>query len=188
MTAGRSRTAADAAVASARCVLFAYHEMGYACMEALLALGAPIAALFTHQDDPGEEIWWRSCAELCARAIRFRFIHREKIGAGWIAQVAALQPAIIYSFYYRNLLPTAVTAIGADWRLQSARLDAAEVSRPRAGQLDAGQRRARGRRDAASYGGARRRRRYRGAARGRDHDDDTALTLYRKLVPLGAPI
>ena len=50
--------------ARARCVLFAYHEMGYACMEALLAMGAPIAALFTHQDDSHEEIWWRSCADL----------------------------------------------------------------------------------------------------------------------------
>ena len=52
---------------SAVCVLFAYHEMGYACMEALLKMGAPIAALFTHRDDPHEEIWWRSCAELAAR-------------------------------------------------------------------------------------------------------------------------
>jgi methionyl-tRNA formyltransferase len=40
--------------------------MGYACIEALLALGAPIIALFTHRDDPGEEIWWRSCAHLAA--------------------------------------------------------------------------------------------------------------------------
>ena len=59
------RTSIDRArIASAPCVLFAYHEMGYACMQALLAMGAPIAALFTHEDDPHEEIWWRSCAEL----------------------------------------------------------------------------------------------------------------------------
>src|SRR6266849_2536651 len=44
-----SRESAGAAQArSARCVLFAYHEMGYACFEALLEMGAPIAALFTH--------------------------------------------------------------------------------------------------------------------------------------------
>jgi methionyl-tRNA formyltransferase len=53
-------------VKSARCVVFAYHEMGYACMAALLKMGAPIAALFTHRDDSHEEIWWRSCAELAA--------------------------------------------------------------------------------------------------------------------------
>ena len=31
-------------------------------MDALLKMGAPIAALVTHRDDPHEEIWWRSCA------------------------------------------------------------------------------------------------------------------------------
>ncbi len=54
-------------VKAARCVLFAYHEMGHACMEALLKMGAPIAALFTHRDDAHEEIWWRSCADLAAQ-------------------------------------------------------------------------------------------------------------------------
>ena len=33
-------------------MLFAYHEMGYACLEALIGMGAPIAALFTHHDAP----------------------------------------------------------------------------------------------------------------------------------------
>ena len=47
--------------------MFGYHELGYVCLEALLALGAPIAALFTHRDDPGEEVWWRSCAQLAAQ-------------------------------------------------------------------------------------------------------------------------
>ena len=47
--------------------MFGYHDLGYACIEALLGLGAPIAGLFTHRDDPGEEIWWRSCAELAAK-------------------------------------------------------------------------------------------------------------------------
>src|SRR6266852_8734798 len=56
-----------APVRSAPCVLFAYHEMGYACMEALLQMGAPIAALLTHRDDPHEEIWWRSCVDLAGR-------------------------------------------------------------------------------------------------------------------------
>ena len=61
----------------ARCVLFAYHEMGYACMEALLEMGAPMAALFTHRDDPHEEIWWRSCADLARAPRRCRSIRRS---------------------------------------------------------------------------------------------------------------
>ena len=31
----------------ARCVLFAYHEAGFACMEALIEMGAPVIALFS---------------------------------------------------------------------------------------------------------------------------------------------
>ena len=44
-------------------MLFAYHEMGYACMEALLEVGAPIAALFTHRGLSGPSVdirWLRS--------------------------------------------------------------------------------------------------------------------------------
>ena len=92
----------------------------------------------------------------------------ERLDAPWIERIAAMRPAIIYSFYYRNLLPDAMLRIGAARRVQPAWLAAAGVSRPRAGQLDAGQWRARGRRDAASHGRARRRRRHRGPARGRD--------------------
>ena len=130
-------------------------------------MGAPVAALFTHEDDPHEEIWWRSCADL-ARRHGVPVYTPERLDQPWIERIAAMRPAIIYSFYYRNLLPDAILRIGAARRVQPARLAAAGLSRPRAGQLDAGQWRARGRRDAASHGRARRRRRYRGSALGRD--------------------
>jgi methionyl-tRNA formyltransferase len=91
-------------IASAACVLFAYHEIGYACMAELLALDAPIAALYTHADTPGEEIWWRSCTDLAARH-RIPIRMAEKIDAAELAAIRACDPAIIYSFYYRNLLP-----------------------------------------------------------------------------------
>ena len=84
---------ASEAVREARCVLFAYHEMGAACLEALVAMGAPIAALFTHRDASGEEIWWHSCAE-AARANSIAVYTPEKIEAAEIAQVAALRPAV----------------------------------------------------------------------------------------------
>jgi hypothetical protein len=44
------------AVRGAPRVLFAYDEMGHACLESLIALGAPVAALFTHRDAPDEEV------------------------------------------------------------------------------------------------------------------------------------
>ena len=41
--------------------------------------------------------------------------HPGKIDADGIAQVAALSPAVIYSFYYRNLLPDAMLNALAPW-------------------------------------------------------------------------
>jgi methionyl-tRNA formyltransferase len=78
--------------------------MGTTCLEVLLDLGAPVAALFTHADTPGEELWWRSCADF-ARARSIPVYTPEKIDAGWVAKIAAMRPDVIYSVYYRNLLP-----------------------------------------------------------------------------------
>lgn len=70
-------------------------------------MGAPIAALYTHRDCPGEEIWWRSCADL-ASAYDIPVSTIENLSDTEIQNVQGLQAAVIYSFYYRNLLPDAV--------------------------------------------------------------------------------
>jgi methionyl-tRNA formyltransferase len=92
------------AVANAPCVLFAYHAIGHACFRALLEMGAPVKALFTHADAPDEEIWWKSCADL-ARSSGIPVYDPAAVDDALIAAVAALRPAIIYSFNYRSLLP-----------------------------------------------------------------------------------
>lgn len=178
---------ASAAVRAARCVLFAYHEMGHACLEALLELGAPVAALFSHRDGPGEEIWWHSCAEL-ARVHAIPVFLPERIGAEEIAQTAALKPAIIYSFYYRNLLPAellALAPLGAynlhgsllpryrgrapvNWMIANGEREAGATLHHMVARADAG--------DIVAQCAV------------EITDDDTALTLYRKIVPAGAEL
>jgi methionyl-tRNA formyltransferase len=174
-------------VRAARCVLFAYHEMGRACMEALIAMGAPIAALFTHDDAPGEEIWWRSCAEL-ARANSIPIHTPERISGDWVEKIAAMRPAVIYSFYYRNLLPESVlrpAPLGAfnlhgsllpkyrgrapvNWMIANGEREAGVTLHHMAARADAGDIVAQ---RAVEIG-----------------DADTALTLYHKIVPLGAAL
>jgi methionyl-tRNA formyltransferase len=175
------------AIKRSRCVLFAYHDTGYACIEALLALGAPIAALFTHKDDPHEEIWWRNCAELAARNSISVFTP-ERIDADVIAQVAALQPEVIYSIYYRYLLPDAIlnSAAHGAFNLHGSLLPKYRGRAPVNWMLVNGEREAGltlhhmvARADAGDIV----------AQRSCAIDDrDTAVTLYRKLVPLGAEI
>jgi methionyl-tRNA formyltransferase len=182
-----SPDAAIEAVRAARCVLFAYHEMGYACMQALIEIGAPIAALFTHRDASGEEIWWKSCADL-AEANSIPIHTPEKIAPDEIAQVAALRPAIIHSFYYRNLLPTellALAPVGAynlhgsllpkyrgrapvNWMLANGEREAGATLHHMVARADAG--------DIVAQRAV------------EITDDDTALTLYRKIVPIGASL
>jgi methionyl-tRNA formyltransferase len=91
-----------------RSIVFAYSDAGYACLEVLLDLGAEVAAVFTHDDDPGEEIWFRSVRRL-AEARGIPVFTPERFDSGdWIARLRAWQPDFIFSFYYRRLLPAAV--------------------------------------------------------------------------------
>jgi methionyl-tRNA formyltransferase len=181
-----SRVASEA-VREARCVLFVYHEMGCACLEALIAMGAPITALFTHRDAPGEEVWWRSCADV-ASANSIAVHTPEKIGAEEIAQVAALRPAVIYSFYYRNLLPPELITLApmgaynlhgsllpryrgrapVNWMLANGEREAGVTLHHMIARADAG--------DIVAQRAV------------EITDDDTALTFYRKIVPLGAAL
>ena len=181
------RNSIPVGVRSAPCVLFAYHEMGAACMEELIRLGAPIAALFTHEDAPGEEIWWRSCAEI-ARARGIPVYTPERIDEEWIGRIAAMRPAVIYSFYYRNLLPEAVirlAPLGAynlhgsllpnyrgrapvNWMIANGEREGGVTLHHMVARADAGDIVAQ---SAVAIG-----------------DDDDALTLYRKIVPLGAAL
>ncbi len=172
---------------SARCVLFAYHEMGYACMDALLKMGAPIAALLTHRDDPHEEIWWRSCAELAAH--NGIAVHTpDSADADLAAIVRDAKPAIIYSFSYRYLIPDRVLGLAplGAYNLHPSILPAYRGRAPVNWMLVNGEREAGvtlhlmvARADAGDIVGQR------SVA---IEDSDNALTLYRKLVPLGVEL
>lgn len=87
-----------------RLVVLAYQEIGYVCLEALLRAGAEVALVLTHEDDSGEEVWFRSVAEL-ARAWNIPVYAPADPGASdVIALVSAQAPDYIFSFYYRRLL------------------------------------------------------------------------------------
>ena len=167
-------------------MLFAYHEMGYACMEALLKMGAPIAGLFTHRDDSHEEIWWRSCSELAAQ--HGVPVHIDESVEAVAAKIGVSKPAVIYSFSYRHLIPESVlelAPLGA-FNLHPSLLPAYRGRAPVNWVLVNGERETGvtlhhmvARADAGDIVGNR--------AVAID-DNDNALTLYRKLVPMGVEL
>ncbi|MEW9906143.1 MAG: bifunctional UDP-4-amino-4-deoxy-L-arabinose formyltransferase/UDP-glucuronic acid oxidase ArnA [Candidatus Symbiodolus clandestinus] len=85
-------------------VVFAYHDIGCSGIEALLAAGFTIQAVFTHEDNPQESRFFASVAQ-CAAAHQLSVYAPSAINHPlWIARIRQLAPDILFSFYYRQLL------------------------------------------------------------------------------------
>lgn len=94
-----------------RAVVFAYHDVGVRCLSVLLDAGVDVALVVTHQDAPGELIWFESVAELAA-GHRIPVITPDDPNTpAIVAQIAALQPDFIFSFYYKLMLKAPLLAI-----------------------------------------------------------------------------
>ena len=95
-----------------RIIVCAYHNVGYRCLEELLRQGAEVAMLFTHEDSPTEEIWFKSVREL-AEKHRIPFRTSDINEPANIALLRELRPDFILSFYYRNMIGQGVLDIPA---------------------------------------------------------------------------
>jgi UDP-4-amino-4-deoxy-L-arabinose formyltransferase/UDP-glucuronic acid dehydrogenase (UDP-4-keto-hexauronic acid decarboxylating) len=95
---------------SAKTVVFAYHDIGCAGIQALLDSGYDIAAVFTHADDPKENAFYGSVAQLCAAKGIPVHAPEDVNHPLWIERIAKLNPDYVFSFYYRNLLSESLLA------------------------------------------------------------------------------
>ncbi len=95
--------------------VFAYSEVGAACLEELLRAGGNVACLWTHEDAPDENIWFRSVRGI-ARKAGVPVRTPERVGAEEIAFLRSLGAELLFSFYYRRIIPSEA--------LNSARLGA----------------------------------------------------------------
>jgi UDP-4-amino-4-deoxy-L-arabinose formyltransferase/UDP-glucuronic acid dehydrogenase (UDP-4-keto-hexauronic acid decarboxylating) len=92
-------------------VVFAYHDMGITGLEALQRAGLEIAAIFSHEDDPGENCWFGSVPDWAVRHNIPLFCPENVNTDEWFRKIASLKPDVIFSFYYRHLLSKEVLAI-----------------------------------------------------------------------------
>ncbi len=93
-----------------RIAVFAYSEVGSACLEDLIRDGANVAVVYTHEDDPKEEIWFRSVKQTALdSSIEVRA--PSKIDADEINRLREIAPDLIFSFYYRAMIPKEVLDI-----------------------------------------------------------------------------
>jgi methionyl-tRNA formyltransferase len=94
-----------------RAVVFAYHNVGYRCLNVLLAHGVDVALVVTHRDNPKETIWFESVQKL-AELHGIPTITPENPNLPEVVdQIHALQPDFYFSFYYREMLKAPLLAI-----------------------------------------------------------------------------
>jgi len=92
-------------------VVFAYHNVGYRCLSVLLAHGVKVSLVVSHRDNPKENIWFASVAEL-ASIYRIPVITPDNPNSPEVVeQIRALQPDFFFSFYYREMLKRELLAI-----------------------------------------------------------------------------
>ncbi len=94
-----------------KAVVFAYHDMGLTGLEALQRAGFEIAALFSHEDDPGENCWFGSVRAWALKNGIPLFCPEEVNTGDWCRKIADWRPEVIFSFYYRHLLSREILAI-----------------------------------------------------------------------------
>ncbi|MCL5965953.1 MAG: formyltransferase [Deltaproteobacteria bacterium] len=94
-----------------RAVVFAYHNMGIVGLESLLAHGFDVPMVFSHADDPKENRWFGSVAELCrARGIPVHLPENVNLPS-WPETIRAARPDLLFSFYYRAMLGREILAV-----------------------------------------------------------------------------
>lgn len=87
-----------------KAVVFAYHDMGCTGINALLEAGFDIAAIFTHADNARETPFFGSVSRIAAEQGITVYAPDDVNHPIWIERIRALNPDVIFSFYYRNLL------------------------------------------------------------------------------------
>jgi methionyl-tRNA formyltransferase len=94
-----------------RAVVFAYHNVGDRCLRVLHARGVDVALVVTHRDRPDENIWFRRVADTAAE-LNLSFLYGEDPTDPALAEaVRAAKPDVIFSFYYRSMIPADLLAV-----------------------------------------------------------------------------
>lgn len=105
-----------------RAVVFAYHNVGVRCLKVLLAGGVDVALVVTHEDSASENIWFESVISLCqAEGIPY-VTPADAKSPELLAQVQAAKPDLMFSFYYRHMLPAALLDVAPAFNMHGSLL------------------------------------------------------------------
>jgi UDP-4-amino-4-deoxy-L-arabinose formyltransferase/UDP-glucuronic acid dehydrogenase (UDP-4-keto-hexauronic acid decarboxylating) len=91
-------------------VVFAYHTFGARALAGLLARGERVAAVVTHDDEPAEGDWFESVADLARGHGVPVLTPGSPNDPAVVARLAALEADVFVSVWYRKLLGAALLA------------------------------------------------------------------------------
>jgi methionyl-tRNA formyltransferase len=94
-----------------RAVVFAYSNVGDRCLRVLHARGVEVALVVTHRDHPGEKIWFQRVADTAAELNLPVVYGDDPQDAGLAAAVERARPDLIFSFYYRAMIPVGLLSL-----------------------------------------------------------------------------
>ncbi|MCC3701377.1 bifunctional UDP-4-amino-4-deoxy-L-arabinose formyltransferase/UDP-glucuronic acid oxidase ArnA [Rouxiella badensis] len=87
-----------------KAIVFAYHDIGCVGLKALVEAGYDVQAVFTHTDSPDENNFFASVARTGAELNLPVYAPEDVNHPLWVDRIRDLQPDVIFSFYYRNML------------------------------------------------------------------------------------
>ncbi|CAN5379480.1 formyltransferase [soil metagenome] len=94
-----------------RAVVFGYSNVGDRCLRVLAARGVDVTLVVTHRDHPGEKLWFDRVADT-ATELGIPFIYGDDPKDQALqSRVAEERPDVIFSFYYRAMIPMRVLEI-----------------------------------------------------------------------------
>lgn len=100
-------------ISSKTAVVFGYGDMGIRCLKILRDAGLKISLVVTHKDSSQEKIWFGSL-EKTALELGIPVMTPEDANSLELqSKIAELQPQFIFSFYYRNMIPTAMLKVAS---------------------------------------------------------------------------
>ncbi len=94
-----------------RAVVFAYHDVGVRCLSMLLAHDVDVALVVTHSDNPGENIFFASVAELAGLAGIPVVTPDDPNTPALVERLRAIAPDWLFSFYYRHMLDETILGV-----------------------------------------------------------------------------
>jgi methionyl-tRNA formyltransferase len=93
---------------SASAVVFGYGDVGVRCLKTLLSAGLDVRLVVTHEDDPAETRWYDSVADTAADCALPLITPATPANIDVAAQIAAVSPDFVFSFFYRFMLPQSI--------------------------------------------------------------------------------